>query len=134
MLERRDFLFPQRSAGGDRAVAEVLQHGAAAQFSGVSAAGAGDVGSGMIFPSPAQSFLKPLRTGVQALSMNSLRSAWTPILAGLKRFHYAGEGKIRSLSRRVILSVGLVQNTGQVRWPPRLSQSYPPSRKYLTIN
>jgi DNA replication protein DnaC len=47
--------------------------------------------------------------------MNSLRSAWTPVLAGLKPFHYAGEGKIRSFHRRVILSVGLVQNIGQVR-------------------
>ena len=45
--------------------------------------------------------------------MNSLRSAWTPVLAGLNRFRYAGEGKIRSLHRRVILSVGLVQNIGQ---------------------
>jgi hypothetical protein len=70
----------------------------------------------MIFPSPAGSYLKPAAAGVQALSMNSLRSAWTPVLAGLKRFHYAGQGKIRSLCPRVILSVGLVQNIGQVIW------------------
>jgi hypothetical protein len=72
------------------------------------------VGGGMIFPSPAGSCLKPAAAGVQALSMNSLRSAWTPVLAGLKPFHYADEGKIRSSADRVILSIGLVQNTGQV--------------------
>jgi hypothetical protein len=101
-------------------MAEVLQHGAAAQFARVSPAGADDLdGRGMIFPSPAGSYLKPAAAGVQALSMNSLRSAWTPVLAGLKRFHYAGQGKIRSLCPRVILSVGLVQNIGQVnRLPP----------------
>src|SRR5437667_8273574 len=115
MLERRDLLFAQRSAGGDRAVAEVLQHRAAAQFAGVSAAGAGDVGGGMIFPSPAQSFLKPAAAGVQALSMNSLRSAWTPVLAGLKRFQYAGEGKIRSLSSRYTLfRIGTKYRSGQL--------------------
>jgi len=47
----------------------------------------------MTYPSPAEPYLKPAAAGVQALSMNSLRSAWTPVLAGLKRFHYAGEGK-----------------------------------------
>ena len=95
-------------------MAEVLQHGAAAQFTGVSCAGAVGLDGGMIFPSPAGFFIQPATAGFQALTMNSLRSAWTPVLAGLKTIHYTGEGKIRSLHRRVILSVGLVQNIGQV--------------------
>jgi hypothetical protein len=74
-------------------MAQVLQHGEAAQLTGISRAGTGDLDGGMIFPSPAGSYLKPAAAGVQALSMNSLRSAWTPALAGLKTFHYAGEGK-----------------------------------------
>jgi hypothetical protein len=89
--------------------------GPAAQFAGVSPASTEDLDRGaMTYPSPAEPYLKPAAAGVQALSMNSLRSAWTPVLAGLKRFHYAGEGKIRSLCPRSVLSVGLVQNIGQV--------------------
>jgi len=96
-------------------MAKVLQHGAAAQLAGISSTGTGDLdGGGMIFPSPAGFSIRPAAARVQALTMNSLRSAWTPVLAGLKRFHYAGEGKIRSFNRRAILSVGLVQNIGQV--------------------
>src|SRR5438270_634385 len=38
----------------------------------------------MIFPLPARSSIKPAPAGVQALTMNSLRSAWTPVLARLK--------------------------------------------------
>src|SRR6266576_3472164 len=33
-------------------------------------------------PSPATVFIRPAADGVQALTMNSLRSAWTPFLAG----------------------------------------------------
>jgi len=98
-------------------MAEVLQHSAAAQFAGISSAGASDVergglGENMIFPSPAGFFIKPAAAGVQALTMNSLRSVWTPVLAGLSHL-ISRRRKIRSLHRRVILSVGLVQNTGQ---------------------
>src|SRR6266478_8388365 len=70
-------------------MAEVLQHGATAQFAGVPGAGARDMDRGgvsgsMIFPSPAGSSLQPAAAGVQALPMNSLRSAWTPVLADSK--------------------------------------------------
>jgi len=67
----------------------------------------------VIFPSPAGGSIKPAAAGVQALTMNSPGSAWTPVLAGLDN-SYAGEGKIRSLNRRAILSIELVQNIGQV--------------------
>ena len=61
---------------------------------GISPPRADDLdGGGMIFPSPARSWITPVAAGVQALPMNSLHSAWTPLLAGLKTFHQAGEGK-----------------------------------------
>ena len=39
----------------------------------------------MIFPSPAGFSIQPAAAGVQALTMNSLGSAWTPVLAGLRQ-------------------------------------------------
>jgi hypothetical protein len=39
----------------------------------------------VIFPSPAEGSIKPAAAGVQALTMNSPGSAWTPVLAGLKQ-------------------------------------------------
>ena len=46
MFERGDFLFAEGGAGSDRAVAEILQHSAAAQFVRISSAGAGCVDRG----------------------------------------------------------------------------------------
>src|SRR5438270_915047 len=39
----------------------------------------------VIFPSPAGGPIKPAAAGVQALTMNSPGSAWTPVLAGLRQ-------------------------------------------------
>src|SRR6266700_2409461 len=39
----------------------------------------------VIFPSPAGGIIKPAAAGVQALTMNSPGSAWTPVLAGLRQ-------------------------------------------------
>src|SRR5258707_10809050 len=39
----------------------------------------------VIFPSPAGGSIKPAAAGVQALTMNSPGSAWTPVLAGLRQ-------------------------------------------------
>ncbi len=70
----------------------------------------------MTIPSPALTCLWPAAGGVQALSMNSLRSAWTPLLPGLPNPSYSGEGNLC-----VILAIELVQKTGLVTgilgWP-----------------
>jgi hypothetical protein len=71
-------------------MAKVLQHGAAAQFAGISGAGTGDVDCDGVGREHDSSFacriLNKAGCGrsVQALPMNSLRSAWTPVLAGFK--------------------------------------------------
>src|SRR5260221_2416702 len=39
----------------------------------------------VIFPSPAGGSIKPAAAGVQALTMTSPGSAWTPVLAGLRQ-------------------------------------------------
>src|ERR1700682_4370929 len=89
MFEWGDFLFAEGGASSDRAMAEVLQPPAAAQFVRISSAGAGGVDRGgvgmVIFPSPAGGSIKPAAAGVQALTMNSPGSAWTPVLAGLRQ-------------------------------------------------
>src|SRR5579863_1380474 len=130
MFEWGDFLFAEGGASSDRAVAKVLQHSAAAQFVRISSAGADGMdrgGVGMVlFSSPAGGSIKPAAAGVQALTMNSPGSAWTPVLAGLKQL-IAGEGKIRSLNRRVILSIELVQNIGQATPESRSTRTPAPS-------
>ena len=52
--------------------------------------------------------------------MNSLRSAWTPLLAGLPKTHRQAKGGTEArpnqpFAVRDILSIELVQKTGQIR-------------------
>src|SRR5580700_5615599 len=88
MFEWGDFLFAAGGASSDRAVAEVLQHPAATQFVRISSAGAGGVDRGGVgdggFSFACGRFNKA-GCGLQALTMNSPGSAWTPVLAGLRQ-------------------------------------------------
>jgi tellurite resistance protein TehA-like permease len=86
----------------------------------------------VIFPSPAEGSIKPAAAGVQALTMNSPGSAWTPVLADLSQL-ISSEGKIRSLNQRGILSIELVQNIGQVNLASHRSDMTPMAMESISI-
>ena len=79
-------------------------------------------------PSPAEFFLPPAAGGVQALPMNSLRSAWTPVLAGRTQTDKQAKGVFEALSVGVILSIELVQNIGLVKLTTKTFEN-PPHRE-----
>ena len=70
--------------------------------------------------------LRPAPAGVQALTINSLRSAWTPVLAVQSISHRQTKPNSEARNLRDILSIELVQNIGLVnRSPPKqLIHSY----------
>src|ERR1700679_467342 len=120
MFEWGDFLFAEGGAGGDRAVAEVLQPSATAQFAGISGAGAGDVDRGgvgvCLFLRLLDRRIKPAAAGVQALTMNSLGSASTPVLAGLRQLICRPRRNPRpSTTRYTLCRTGTKYRSGQLR-------------------
>jgi hypothetical protein len=93
-----------------------LQHGSAAQFAGISRAGTRDLdGGGMIFLRLPNLQIKPAAAGVQALTMNSLRLAWTPVLAGSKpsTTMQAKENPKFTPSRYTLCRIGTKYRSGQ---------------------
>src|SRR5215471_5758541 len=129
VFEWGDFLFAQRGAGGDRAVAEVLQCGASTQRVGISAARTGKLDGGMKRVLPESPFACRMvsKAGCgrgQGSAMNSLRSALTAVLAGLTHSKMQAKGDTESRrSASDILTIKLVQNTGLVN--PRSSTALP---------